>query len=152
MSYIKNAIKYLQEDEELKGNSEKGFVVNIETETTSNKDFRKVLYTGKNLQLVLMSLNPNEDIGEEIHENVDQFFRVDGGSGKVIINDEEHDIENGSAFIVPQGAKHNVVAGDEGIKLYTIYSPPKHKDGIINKTKEDAEKHDKDFNGKTTEE
>lgn len=127
----------------------KGFVTNIEDDTKNNKFFRKVLYTGKYCQLVLMSLKPNEDIGEEVHETVDQFFRIDAGNGKVIINGEEHELSNGFAFIVPAGAEHNIIAGDEGMKLYSIYSPPNHADGTIHKTKADAtEEH---FDGKTTE-
>jgi mannose-6-phosphate isomerase-like protein (cupin superfamily) len=135
-----------------KGSDLKGFVTNIEKDTKDNKNFRKVLYTGKNSQLVLMSLNPREEIGEEVHEDTDQFFRVDAGSGKVVINDKETKIENGSAVVVPQGAKHNVIAGEEGLKIYTIYSPPHHTDKVIHKTKEDAEADTKDhFDGKTTE-
>lgn len=127
----------------------KGFVTDIEKDTTENKYFRKVLYTGKSLQLVLMTLKPNEEIGTETHNDVDQFFRIDEGSGKVVINGVEHAIKDGSAFIVPQGAEHNVVASDEGLKLYSVYSPPNHKDGIVHETKEDAtEEH---FDGKTTE-
>lgn len=126
----------------------KGIVTDIEKDTTNNTDFRRVLYTGKNSQLVLMALKPKEDIGDEVHD-VDQFFRIDEGSGKVIINGVEHPIKDGSAFIVPATAKHNVVAGDKGMKLYSVYSPPQHKDGTVHKTKEDAtEEH---FDGKTTE-
>ena len=117
----------------------KSIVINIEKDTTSNDNFRKVISTGEHLQLVLMSLNPKEDIGEETHENVDQFFRVDGGSGKVVINGKEEDISNGSAFVIQAGTKHNVIAGNAGLKLYTIYAPPNHKDGIVQKTKEDAQ-------------
>lgn len=133
------------------GNSEKGFVTDIEKDTKANNDFRRVLYTGKTSQLVLMSLKPDEDIGEEVHDKVDQFFRIDGGDGKVVINDVEHKIGNGSAFVVPQGAKHNVVAGKNGLKLYSIYSPPNHKDGTIHKTKEDAVNDQEKFDGQTTE-
>jgi len=129
-------IKYLKEAEEDKTN---GIVINIEKDTTENDNFRKVIFTAKDLQLVLMSLKPNEDIGEEVHEDSDQFFRIDKGSGKAIINDNEHEIIDGSAFIVPAGSKHNVIAGDEGLKLYALYSKPDlHKDGEIHKTKEEA--------------
>lgn len=134
--------EYLKESE-----SEGGFITNIESDTIANDNFRKVIYTAKNMQLVLMSLKPNEDIGEEIHENVDQFFRVDRGSGKVVLNGKETEIENGSAFIIPMGTKHNVVAGEEGLKVYTIYSPPNHKDAIVHITKEDAQKDKTDIEG-----
>ena len=130
-------------------NTLKGFVTDIEKDTTDNKYFRKVLYTGKTSQLVLMSLKPNEDIGVETHKDIDQFFRIDDGSGKVVINGVEHPIKNGSAFIIPQGAEHNVIAGEKGLKIYSIYSPPNHKDGTIHKTKEDAK--EEHFDGKTTE-
>ena len=127
-----------------------GFVTNIERDTTENDDFRRVLYTGKHSQLVLMSLKPNEEIGEEVHD-LDQFFRIDQGSGRVIINGREYDISDGSAFIVPEGVKHNVIAGADGLKLYSIYSPPQHADKTVHKTKEDAEKSDEHFDGKMTE-
>jgi len=117
----------------------KGIVVDIEKDTTDNTNFRKDIFTGEHLQLVLMSLNPNEDIGEETHEKVDQFFRVDGGSGKVVINGKETEIKDGSAFVVPAGSKHNVIADDKGLKVYTIYAPPNHKAGVIHKTKEEAQ-------------
>jgi len=128
-----------------------GFVVDIETETKGNDNFRKVLYTGKHSQLVLMSLKPNEDIGDEVHKTLDQFFRVDDGSGKVIINGKDHAIKNGSAFIIPSDTEHNIIAGDSGLKLYSIYSPPNHEDGTIHKTKEEAESDNEKFDGKTTE-
>lgn len=117
----------------------KSIVINIEKDTTSNDNFRKVIFTGEHLQLVLMSLNPNEEIGEETHESVDQFFRVDGGSGKVIIDGNEEKIQNGTAFTIPAGLKHNVIAGNSGLKVYTIYSPPNHKAGVVYKTKAEAE-------------
>ncbi len=129
----------------------KGFVTNIETDTINNVNFRKVLYTGENSQLVLMSLKPKEDIGVEVHD-VDQFFRIDSGKGKVIINGVEHKIEDGFAFIVPSGAEHNVInTGDKDLKLYSIYSPPHHKDKTIHKTKTDALEDDEEFDGETTE-
>ena len=129
--------EYLKEIEEK--SNESGLVINIEKDTNDNENFRKVIFTGEHLQLVLMSLKPNEDIGEETHESVDQFFRVDGGSGKVVINDKETEVKDGSAFIIPAGSKHNIIANEEGLKLYTIYAPPNHKDKIIHKTKEEAE-------------
>ena len=130
----------------------KGFVTDIEKDTTKNKKFRKVLYTGKHSQLVLMSLKPGEDIGDEVHNDVDQFFRIDGGKGKVIINGKSHNIKDGSAFIVPAGAEHNVISSkDDGLKIYSIYSPPNHEDKVIHDTKEQAEQDEEHFDGKTTE-
>ena len=130
----------------------KGFVTDIEKDTVANDNFRKVLYTGKNSQLVLMSLNPGEDIGEEVHKDIDQFFRVDAGSGQVIINGVKHEIKNGSAIVIPQGARHNVINnGKIPLKIYTIYSPPHHQDGILRKTKEETEADKEHFDGKTTE-
>jgi len=122
----------------------KGFHTNIEKDTVNNENFRKVLFTGKYMQLVLMALQPNEDIGEEVHDSIDQFFRVDEGSGKVVIDSKEYELKNGSAFIVPAGSKHNVIASDDGMKVYTVYTPPNHPDGTIHKTKEDAIADEKD--------
>lgn len=130
----------------------KGYIVNIEEETIENNNFRKVLYTAKNSQLVLMNLKPGEDIGEEVHDNVDQFFRIDAGQGKAIIEGVEHEIENGYAVVIPAGTLHNIVnTGSEPLKLYTIYSPPNHLDGVIHATKEQAEADEEHFDGKTTE-
>jgi mannose-6-phosphate isomerase-like protein (cupin superfamily) len=131
----------------------KGFVENIEELTTTNSDFRRVLYTGKHTQLVLMSLKPGEEIGEEVHEENDQFFRFDAGTGKVIIDGHEQEVRDGFAVIVPAGAKHNVVnTGEtEDLKLYTLYSPPHHKDGIVRSIKEEAESNEEEFDGITTE-
>jgi len=131
----------------------KGYVANIEEATKANSNFRQVLYTGKNCQLVLMSLAPGEEIGEEIHEENDQFFRIDQGTGKVIIDGNEYEIKDGFAVIVPSGAKHNVIntSTSEPLRLYTIYSPPHHRDGVVHSTKEQAEKDDEEFDGKTTE-
>jgi len=129
----------------------KGYNENIEKLTLENDNFRKVLYTGENSQLVLMSLIPNEDIGMEIHEDNDQFFRFEEGKGKVVINETEYDVKDGDAVVVPKGARHNVIAGDEGLKLYTIYSPAHHKDGIVRATKNEAESNEEDFDGVTTE-
>lgn len=123
----------------------KGYVGNIEKETLDNENFRKVLYTGKFGQLVVMSLLLNEEIGDEVH-TVDQFFRVDSGEGKVIIDGEESLIKDGFAIIVPAGSRHNVInmSSENSLKLYTIYMPPQHKDGTIHKTKEEAEKDEED--------
>lgn len=129
----------------------KGFKENIEELTLSNDNFRKVLYTGAHCQLVLMSLLSNEEIGMEIHEENDQFFRFEGGSGKVIINETEYDVKDGDAVVVPSGARHNVIAGEAGLKLYTIYSPAHHKDGIVRVTKKDAEENEAEFDGVCTE-
>ena len=131
----------------------KGFNANIEQDTHDNDDFRKVLYTGKHSQLVLMSLKPNEDIGMEVHEENDQFFRFEEGEGKCIIDGNEYALADGSVIIVPSGAQHNIIntSSTEDLKLYTIYSPAHHKDGIIRATKEEAEKNEAEFDGVTTE-
>lgn len=131
--------------------NKKGYFGNIEELTEENNSFRKVLYTGERCQLVLMSLLPNEDIGMEVHGENDQFFRFEEGNGKVIINETEYEVKDGDAVIVPMGAKHNVIAGDEGLKLYTIYAPAHHKDGIERLTKKEAEENEADFDGVTTE-
>jgi mannose-6-phosphate isomerase-like protein (cupin superfamily) len=132
--------------------TQKGFVTDIEKDTKDNTDFRRVLYTGEHLQLVLMSLQPGEDIGEETHEDVDQFFRVDAGEGTVIINGVEHKIKNGSAFVIPAGALHNVVNdGDAPLQIYTVYGGPNHKDGIVHGTKAEALENEEHFDGVTTE-
>jgi mannose-6-phosphate isomerase-like protein (cupin superfamily) len=133
-----------------KAKDKKGFVDNIEKLTTKNRDYRRVLYTGKHIQLVLMSLKPGEEIGAETHRGIDQFFRVDKGTGKVVINGTSRKIKDGSAVIVPAGAKHNVInTGKEDLKLYTLYAPPEHRDGIVQKTK--ADEKEEHFDGKTTE-
>jgi len=124
-----------------------GFVDDIEEKTENNTNFRQVLFTGKYAQLVVMNLKPSEEIGMEVHPNVDQFFRFEKGEGKVIINSEEHMVSDGFAVVVPAGAEHNVIntSTTEELKLYTIYSPPNHPDGTIHKTKEEAigaEKHE----------
>jgi mannose-6-phosphate isomerase-like protein (cupin superfamily) len=131
----------------------KGHVVNLEKEATKNDDFRRVLYTGKYSQLVLMSLKPMEQIGEETHDDVDQFFRFEKGKGKVTIDGVEHLVKDGDGVIVPSGAKHNVsnVSKSADLKLYTIYSPPEHQDGIVRHTKKDALSSEEHFDGKTTE-
>lgn len=131
----------------------KGFKSNIEKDALKNENFRKVLYTSKHLQLVLMSLKPGEEIGEETHINSDQFFRFESGKGKCIIDGNEYYVENGDVIIVPEGSKHNVINTDttKELKMYTIYAEPQHKDGLINATKKDAENNDVKFDGITTE-
>ena len=131
----------------------KGFKSNIEKDTLENNNFRKVLYSAKHFQLVLMNLKPGEEIGEETHHDNDQFFRFESGSGKCIIDGNEYNLTNGDAIIVPAGAKHNIINTDNrsALKMYTIYAPPHHKDGIIRLTKEDAENNGAEFDGKTTE-
>ena len=122
-------------------NMSKGFVTNIEKKTLENDNFRQVLYTSQHGQVVVMSLNPLEEIGLETHEYTDQFFRIDSGMGKVVIDGEESAISDGFAVVVPAGAKHNVIntSVDKPLKLYTIYMPPHHKDGVIHMTKAIAE-------------
>ncbi len=117
-----------------------GYLANIEQKTLENNYFRQVLFTAKNMQLVVMALQPSEDIGEEVHSNVDQFFRIEEGEGEVIMNGVSSKFAAGDVFIVPQGTKHNVVnkSSTKTLKLYTIYTPPNHRDGIIHKTKQDA--------------
>lgn len=129
----------------------KGYKGSIEKLTTENNNFREVLYTGEHSQLVLMSLLAGEEIGMEVHEDNDQFFRFEKGHGKVIINETEYTVEDGDAVIVPSGSKHNVIAGGDGLKLYTLYCPAHHKDGIIRITKKEAEDNEAEFDGVTTE-
>lgn len=131
----------------------KGFTSNIETDTLENANFRKVLYAAKHMQLVLMSLLPQQEIGMETHTENDQFFRFETGTGKCIIDGNEYEVKDGSAVIVPAGAKHNIVntSATEPLRFYTIYSPAHHKDGIVRKTKEEAEANDAEFDGTTSE-
>ena len=131
----------------------KGFKSNIEKDALKNENFRTVIYSAKHLQVVLMSLKPGEEIGLETHVSTDQFFRFEGGNGKCIIDGNEYKVKNGDAIVVPAGAKHNVINTDSenALKMYTIYAPPQHKDGLINATKKDAETSDVKFDGKTTE-
>jgi mannose-6-phosphate isomerase-like protein (cupin superfamily) len=131
----------------------KGFKSNIEKDTLGNNDFRRVLYTGKNSQLVLMKLKPGEEIGEEVHEKIDQFFRFEKGEGMVSIDGVKQKVSDGDAVIVPAGARHNVMNTSKTteLKLYTIYSPPEHQDGTVRKTKADALAKPEEFDGKTTE-
>lgn len=129
----------------------KGFITNIEKAALENKNFRQVLYTAKNSQLVLMSLNPGEDIGEEVH-TLDQFFRCEAGSGKAILDGVSHEISDGFAVLVPAGTKHNIInSGVEPLRLYTIYSPPNHRDGVVHETRAQAEADEENFDGLTTE-
>ena len=131
----------------------KGFKSNIEKDTLKNENFRKVLYTSKHLQIVLMTLKTGEEIGEEVHIGIDQFFRFESGNGKCIIDGNEYSVSDGDVIIVPAGSRHNVINNDssEDLKMYTIYTPPNHQDGLINMTKKDAEENDVEFDGKTTE-
>lgn len=131
----------------------KGFVSNIEKDTLENGNFRKVLYTGKHSQLVLMSLKPKEEIGMEVHNENDQFFRFEKGQGKAIIDGNEYDLTDGTAVVVPAGAAHNIIniSETDELKLYTIYSPAHHKDKIVRETKEIAMAQEADFDGQTTE-
>ncbi|HCY17953.1 MAG: hypothetical protein UR62_C0024G0008 [Candidatus Nomurabacteria bacterium GW2011_GWF2_35_12] len=130
----------------------KGYNANIEKETLENTNFRKVLYTGKHSQLVLMSLKPNEEIGMEIHADNDQFFRFEKGEGKCVIDGNFYELKDGSVIMVPAGAEHNIIntSSSEDLKLYTIYSPAHHKDGIVKTTKKEAE-NGPEFDGVTTE-
>lgn len=131
----------------------KGYVTDIETETVKNADFRRVLYTGKFSQLVLMSLKPGEEIGEEVHDDVDQFFRFEEGEGAVVIDGAKHAVKDGSAVVVPSGANHNVINTSKtaNLKLYTIYSPPEHQDRVVRKTREEAMAREEHYDGKPTE-
>lgn len=131
----------------------KGYVTNIEQATKGNENFRKVLYTAAHSQLVLMTLKPGEEIGMEVHPETDQFFRVDAGEGKVVIDGVEHEIRDGFAVVVPSGANHNVIntSSSEPLKLYTIYSPAHHRDGVIHASKEQAMADEEEFDGKTSE-
>jgi len=142
--------KYTEETPE-DGSIKKGFHTNIEEATLDNENFRRVLYTGENLQLVLMTLQPEENIGMETHD-VDQFFRFEEGNGQCIINGNEYDVADGDSIIIPANLEHDIInTGDKLLKMYTIYSPPHHKDGITFKTKEEAEESTEEFDGKTSE-
>jgi mannose-6-phosphate isomerase-like protein (cupin superfamily) len=129
----------------------KGFVQNIEDIANRNKEFRKVLYTAESIQLVVMTLNPKDEIGLELHE-LDQFFRVEEGSGEALLDGVRTAISAGFAVLVPAGTQHNIInTGNVPLKLYTLYAPPNHRDGVIHHTRADAEKDDEHFDGKTTE-
>lgn len=131
----------------------KGYKDNIEHITVTNKNFRQVLYTGNHLQLVAMSLPPQGEIGMEVHHDTDQFFRFDGGVGKVIIDDNEYEVADGDAVVVPAGAEHNVIntSDSEDLSLYTVYAPSHHKEGTVHVTKEEADADHEHFDGVTTE-
>lgn len=130
----------------------KGFIADIEDRTEGNRDYRRVLYTGRNLQLVLMSLLPDEEIGEEVHQDRDQFFRVEEGKGEVVIDGRTTPIQGDTAIIVPAGARHNIRnTGAQSLKLYTLYAPPEHMDGLVQATKAEAEASSEHFAGRTTE-
>jgi mannose-6-phosphate isomerase-like protein (cupin superfamily) len=129
----------------------KGYVADIEDKTEANKDFRHVLYTGQNLQLVVMSLKPGQDIGAETHATHDQFFRVEQGKGEVVIDGVTHKVKSGTGIVVPAGALHNLVnTGDDAMKVYTIYGPPNHVDQLEQETKSDALASSEHFDGKVT--
>ena len=116
-----------------------GYVTNIENDTLENDDYRRVLFTGRNTQLVLMTLQPGEEIGTEVHEEHDQFIRIESGSGSAILNGEKHRLADGIAVVIPAGVEHNVIntSRDEPLRLYTLYSPPEHPEGTVHKTKQD---------------
>ena len=128
-----------------------GYVQDIESIAIGNDDFRRVLYTARNCQLVAMSLKPDEDIGAEVHK-LDQFFRVEQGRGEVVLNGVRTAIQAGYAVVVPAGARHNIInTGKEPMKLYTLYAPPNHRDGVVHRTRADAEADTEHFDGKTSE-
>jgi mannose-6-phosphate isomerase-like protein (cupin superfamily) len=129
----------------------KSYVQDIESIATVNIDFRRVLYTARNCQLVVMSLKPQEDIGAEVHK-LDQFFRVESGRGEAELNGVRTAIQAGYAVVVPAGARHNIInTGSEPLKLYTLYAPPNHRDGVVHRTRADAEADTEHFDGKTSE-
>lgn len=126
----------------------RGHIINLEQETLANTNFRKVLYTAKHVQLVAMSLNPGEDIGEEVHE-LDQFLRVEAGTGQAVLNGVTHDLADGSSVLVPAGVMHNIIntSQTDPLKLYTLYAPPEHKDGVVFATKAEAMAAEEHFDG-----
>ena len=129
----------------------KCYVENIESIAVKNQDFRQVLFTAKSSQLVVMALKPKEEIGAEVHK-LDQFFRIEEGTGEAVLNGIHTEISPGFAVVVPAGANHNIInTGTVPMKLYTIYSPPNHRDGVVHHTRADAEKDNEHFDGKTTE-
>ena len=130
----------------------KGFIDDIEDLTEDNSDFRRVLYTGKHLQLVLMALQPGEEIGEEVHLDHDQFFRIEKGKGEVVIDGVRTKIKSDDGIVVPAGARHNIInTGEKSLKLYTIYGPPEHVDGVVRISRAEAEAREEHFDGTTTE-
>jgi len=129
----------------------KGYIADIEKVTKENEDYRRVLYTSKNSQLVVMSIKPGDEIGMEVHD-LDQFIRIEKGSAKVVLDGNETEVKDDFAIVIPNGTNHNVInTGDSDLKLYSIYSPPEHRDGVIHKTKEEGDADDEHFDGKTTE-
>lgn len=143
---------YAQTAQTAKGKAMQGFVGDIEELSEKNSDFRHVLYTGKNLQLVVMTLKPGEEIGEEVHEDGDQFFRVEEGEGEVLIDGKRSRIKSGYAILIPAGARHNIMnTGKESLHVYTLYAPPEHRDRTVHATKADADKSSEHFDGKPTE-
>ncbi len=137
----------------MRRNENMAYVINIEQETEKNENFRKVLYTAKNSQLVVMSLQPKEEIGSEVH-SLDQFIRVERGQGKAVFNGKEYELKNGFAVVVPSGTEHNIIntSDTDKMKLYTVYSPPNHRDAVVHVTKADAVADEGEhFDGKTTE-
>lgn len=135
----------------LEQQSSKVFVTNIEEDTVENEDFRRVLFTTPHSQLVLMAIRPGDDIGKEVHDNLDQFIRIDKGQGKLVTNAEEHQLNDGSAMVIPAGTEHNVIntSDDQDLKLYTVYTPPQHEKDVVHKTKEQAKQDDEHFTGQT---
>ena len=133
--------------------AKRGYLVHLEKHTLKNANFRQVLYTAKHSQLVLMSLRPGEEIGEEVHESIDQFFRFEAGEGLVVIDGVPRRVRDGDGAIVPAGARHNVIntSQKEDLRLYTIYSPPEHQDRVVRRTKADAEAQPEEYDGKTSE-
>ena len=130
----------------------KGYVDDIQKATLQNGDFRRVLYTGSNLQLVVMTLQPGDEIGEEVHDDRDQFFRIEEGKGAVVIDGRRHEVADDFGIIVPAGARHNVInSGSAPLRLYTIYGPPEHRDGVVHKTRSAADADHEHFDGTTTE-
>ena len=129
-----------------------GYVANIEELTEDNTDFRRVLYSGSKLQLVVMSVMPGEELGGEIHADTDQFFRIEDGKGRIVIDGVTHKVKSGDGIVVPAGAHHNLICtGHHALKVYTIYGPPHHRDQLVQKTKADADGSDEVFTGKASE-
>ncbi|MEJ7622640.1 MAG: cupin domain-containing protein [Pyrinomonadaceae bacterium] len=126
-----------------------GYISDIERKTLENSNFREVLFTGPHSQLVVMSIEPGDEIGLETHDGIDQFIRVEAGQGRPILNGEEHDLADGSAVVIPSGTEHNIVnvSESESLKLYSVYSPPEHPDGTINKDKDEALEYEKEHHG-----
>ena len=129
-----------------------GFVNDIDQMTAKNKNYRRVVYTGKHLQLVVMALKPGDEIGDEVHKGRDQFFRIEKGHGTVVIDGEKHPISKKTSIVVPAGARHNVInTGEKTLKLYTLYGPPNHREGVVFQSKAEAEASTEKYDGRTTE-